>query len=62
MGKDLPHYLTCSEWRYNPRPLVAQQGKDLAMALVTAMAQVLSLAWEFPHAMGKAKKKKKKKP
>ena len=28
-----------------------------AVALVTAMAQVHSLAWELPHATGMAKKK-----
>ena len=30
------------------------------MALVTAVVQVPSLAWELPHAAGLAKKKKKK--
>ena len=29
--------------------------------VVTTVDQVLSLAWELPHAMGKAKKKKSKK-
>ena len=28
--------------------------------VVTPVGQVLSLAWELPHAMGKAKKKKEK--
>ena len=45
--------------------LVAQQVKDLVLsavaAWVTAMAQVRSLAWEYPHAMNTAKKEKKKK-
>ena len=30
-------------------------------AVVTAVAQVRSLAWELPHAAGVAKKEKKKK-
>jgi len=30
-----------------------------AAAQVTAMAQVQSLAWEFPHAMGRAEKTNK---
>ena len=41
---------------------MAQQVKDLTLsllALVTAMAQVLSLAWEFPHASGVAPPPKK---
>ena len=38
------------------------QGSSLvtAVALVTVVAQVGSLAWELPHAIGVAKKKKKK--
>ena len=44
---------------------MAQQVKDLAVvtaaAQVTAVAWVLSLAWELAHAMGTAKKEKKKK-
>ena len=33
----------------------------IAMALVTTVAEVQSLAWKLPHAMGTAKKLKKKK-
>ena len=42
--------------------LVAQWFKDLALSLawVAAVVQVISLAQELPHAMGVAKKKKKK--
>ena len=32
---------------------------DTAAAWLTTMGQVQSLAWEFPHAIGIAKKKKK---
>ena len=40
-------------------PLV-QQIKDTAVAWGAAMFWVLSLAWELPHAMCTAKKKKSK--
>ena len=44
---------------------MAQQVKILALsmqvALVAAMVQVQPLAWELPHAVGAAKKEKKKK-
>ena len=40
---------------------MAQQVKDLAVALVTAVVWVQSLAPELPHALCVAKKKKKKK-
>ena len=33
---------------------------DTAAAWLTTMGQVQSLAWEFPHAIGIAEKKKKK--
>ena len=42
---------------------VAQSVKDLALSLlqfVTAVVRVQSLAWECPHAIGSAKKKKKR--
>ena len=32
----------------------------MAVALATALAQVQSLTWELPHALGVAKKKNKK--
>ena len=34
--------------------------KDLLLLGVAATAQVRSLAWKLPHAMGVAKRKKKK--
>ena len=43
---------------------MVQWVKDLVLSLlwlVTAVAQVCSLAWKLPHALGMAKKKKKKK-
>lgn len=44
--------------------LVGLQVEDLvfslAVARVTAMTQVGSLAWELPHATGRVKKEKKK--
>ena len=44
-------------------PLVVQQVKEpvsAAVALVEAVVRVKSLAWELFHAVGVAKKKKKK--
>ena len=45
--------------------LVVQQVKNLVLSLqwlgVTAVAEVQSLAWEFPQALGGAKRKRKKK-
>ena len=44
---------------------MAPQVKDLALSLrwlgLLLVGRVWSLAWEFPHVMGVAKKKKKKK-
>ena len=37
-----------------------ESGVVTAVALVTSVAQALSLAQELPHVMGVAKKKKKK--
>ena len=45
---------------------MAQQVKDLAVSqlliLVTAVAEVSSLAWKLPHASGMAKKKLETEP
>ena len=58
-------FTNLTEKRLVGSSLVAQQVKDLAVvtaaAQVTAVAWVLSLAWELAHAMGTAKKEKKKK-